>query len=156
MQQETENNLPFWKNKKLEDMSQEEWESLCDGCARCCLIKLEDEDTGELYHTRLSCHLLDLGKCKCSNYSNRHQIVDDCINLTVDKLDKIMWLPTSCAYRLIKEGKELEWWHPLISGSSETVHEAGISIRSWALSENKAAGDAYYKYIINEDIHLEE
>ncbi len=147
---------PFWEVKKITEMSEEEWESLCDGCGRCCLIKLEDEDTNELYHTRLSCHLLDIGKCSCSNYEKRHEIVPDCINLTPDKLDDIFWLPKTCGYRLIHEGKELSWWHPLISGNKESVHEAGISIRSFAMSETKAAGDAYYKYVIHDDMHLDD
>lgn len=149
-----QNTKPFWKTRKLSEMSREEWESLCDGCARCCLIKLQDEDDGQLYHTSLSCQLLDTDTCRCSDYENRHKKVPDCVSLTYDKIDDIYWLPTTCAYRLIKEGKDLPEWHPLISGSDKTVHEAGISIRDFAKNEKKVGLDYYYKYIIEDDMHL--
>ncbi len=149
-----QNDEPFWKTKKLGEMSREEWESLCDGCARCCLIKLEDEDDGQLYHTSLSCQLLDTSSCRCTDYENRHTTVPDCVNFTHDKIDKTFWLPKTCAYRLLYEGKNLPDWHPLVSGNPETVHEAGISIRAFAKNEKEVGLDYYYKYIIDDDMHL--
>ena len=129
--------LPFWKTKALEEMTPTEWESLCDGCARCCLLKLEDEDSGEVFLTRLACKLLDVSKCRCSDYANRFAKMPDCIEIDPEKVRKLDWLPTSCGYRRVAEGRDLAWWHPLISGSPDTVHEAGISVRSWARSESK-------------------
>jgi uncharacterized cysteine cluster protein YcgN (CxxCxxCC family) len=120
---------PFWKTKKLEEMSAQEWESLCDGCGRCCLVKLEDEDTSQIYATDVVCRLFDAGTCQCSNYPQRQEIVPDCIRLTPEQVAQITWLPPTCAYRLVREGADLHWWHPLISGSAETVHEAGVSVR---------------------------
>lgn len=121
--------LPFWKTKTLDEMSEREWESLCDGCGRCCLVKLEDEDTGQIYATDVGCRLFDAGTCRCQNYAQRQEKVSDCIRLTPEEVDLIPWLPPTCAYRMVREGKDLQWWHPLVSGSSETVHEAGISVR---------------------------
>jgi len=106
-----------------------EWESLCDGCARCCLVKLEDEDTGTIHNTDIGCKLLDAGTCRCRSYATRQAKVDDCVKLTPASVRAIKWLPTTCAYRLVAEGKPLASWHPLVSGSPETVHEAGISVR---------------------------
>ena len=139
---------PFWRAKPLEDMSQQEWEALCDGCARCCLVKLEDEDTGETHLTRLACELLDIGRCRCEDYEARHIRMPDCVPIDAEAVLKLDWLPQTCAYRRIAEGKDLAWWHPLVSGSDQTVHEAGISIRSWALSEHKVAAPNYHRYII--------
>ncbi len=119
---------PFWRNG-LENLSKAEWESLCDGCGRCCLVKLEDEDTGKIHFTDIACKLFDGQSCRCRDYKNRQEFVSDCIKLTPEKLRSIPWLPPTCAYRLVDEGKSLEWWHPLISGSPETVHQAGISVR---------------------------
>ena len=127
--------VPFWKQKTLEQMSHEEWESLCDGCALCCMHKIEDEDTGELFYTDIACKLLDLQTCRCSDYSNRVKKVPDCLHLTVHETAAFQWLPSTCAYRLIAEGKELREWHPLISGRAESVHEAGISMLGQAVSE---------------------
>lgn len=121
--------LPFWKTKTLEEMSVQEWESLCDGCGRCCLVKLEDEDTGQIYATDIGCRLFDAGTCRCRNYEQRQELVSDCVRLTPEEVDQLPWLPPTCAYKLVREGKDLHWWHPLISGSTETVHEAGISVR---------------------------
>ena len=121
--------VPFWRVKRLEEMSRAEWESLCDGCGRCCLVKLEEEETENIYFTDVGCRLLDTGTCRCRNYPNRTERVDDCVRLTPDTIAEIGWLPPTCAYRLIEEGKELYWWHPLVSGDPETVHEAGISVR---------------------------
>ena len=130
---------PFWESKKLQEMTQREWESLCDGCGRCCLVKLEDEDTGEIYTTDVSCKLLNCQTCRCKNYSNRHEIVDDCIKLDPGNVTELGWLPATCAYRLVWEEKPLEDWHPLVSGSKDTVHEAGISVRGRVTSEDRVA-----------------
>ena len=141
-------NAPFWEKKRLHEMSAEEWESLCDGCGQCCLIKLEDEDTGDIAVTRLACKLLDLGSCRCSDYGNRQDHVSDCVKLTPSDISRLAWLPETCAYRLLDEGKELRWWHPLISGTQETVFEAGVSIRGSAISEKKIPEDRFPAHIV--------
>ena len=121
--------VPFWQNKTLSEMSPIEWESLCDGCAKCCLHKIEDEDNGEIFYTDVACNQLDLDSCQCKNFSKRTDLVDDCIELTKEKLASLKWLPQSCAYRLLDEGKDLHWWHPLVSGDPNSVHTAGISVK---------------------------
>ncbi len=131
---------PFWRRKTLAEMTRSEWESLCDGCAKCCLDKLEDDDTGEIQNTEVACRLLDLGTCRCTDYSNRTRFVPDCVVLTPRTVARLTWLPSTCAYRLISEGKDLEWWHPLVSGDPETVHRAGVSVRGRAVPE-AVAGD---------------
>ena len=118
----------FWHNG-LEALTPEQWEALCDGCGRCCLVKLEDEDTGQVHFTDIGCKLLDGETCACRNYPQRQNLVPDCIALTPEKLRDIGWLPPTCAYRLVAEGRDLMWWHYLKSGSRETVHETGISVR---------------------------
>lgn len=120
---------PFWAVKSLDAMTPAEWESLCDGCARCCLVKLEDEDTAEIHYTDVGCRLLDGDTCRCSDYANRQEKVADCVRLTPDEVRSLRWLPKTCAYRRLAEGKPLEWWHPLVSGNPDTVHLAGISVR---------------------------
>jgi uncharacterized protein len=110
-------------------MSKAQWESLCDGCGRCCLVKLEDEDTGKILFTDVTCTLLNDQTCKCNNYAKRQQKVPECVQLTPDVVRSLSWLPKTCAYRLVSKGKDLEPWHPLVSGSQDTVHEAGISVR---------------------------
>lgn len=126
---------PFWQSKTLAEMTQDEWESLCDGCGHCCLVKLEDDETEEIYSTNVSCHLLDIESCRCKDYQNRLDKVSMCLKLSADKMDLMRWLPTHCAYRLISEGKKLQPWHPLISGDSESVHKMCVSVKSFAQSE---------------------
>ena len=129
--------VPFWQRKKLAEMSREEWESLCDGCGKCCLNKLEWIDTGEVEYTDVACRLLDLESCRCQNYVHRTQHVPDCLVLSPQAIDSVSWLPSTCAYRLVAEGRDLHWWHPLVSGNAETVHLAGVSVRNKAISENE-------------------
>jgi len=119
---------PFW-TKPLDQLSRAQWESLCDGCGRCCLVKLEDEDTGDIHHTSVACKLLDQSSCRCGDYPGRKNLVPDCVRLTLAKLAKIRWLPPTCAYRLRFEGKDLPPWHPLISGDPQSVHNVQVSVR---------------------------
>ncbi len=128
---------PFWKVKQLEEMTPSEWESLCDGCGRCCLHKLRHEDDA-LSFTNVACQLLDLDTCQCKDYARRHRRVPDCVRLTPATVREVDWLPPSCAYRRLAEGKDLAWWHPLVSGDPRTVHEAGVSVRGRAVSERRA------------------
>jgi uncharacterized cysteine cluster protein YcgN (CxxCxxCC family) len=129
---------PFWKSKSLAAMTRAEWESLCDGCGRCCLHKLRDDATERLAFTNVACRLLDGETARCKDYGNRRMKVPDCVQLTPQRLNEIDWLPPSCAYRLLAEGKELFWWHPLVSGRAATVHEAGVSVRGRSMPERKA------------------
>lgn len=131
----------FWKTKTLAEMSPEEWEQLCDGCGRCCLVKLEDVDTGELHYTDVVCSLLDLGICRCTDYENRSERVPDCVRLTPQSISDLDWMPPTCAYRLINENKDLQWWHPLVSGTTASVREAGISVLGRVISEDYVADD---------------
>ena len=128
----------FWKTKTLAEMTADEWESLCDGCGRCCLHKIRYEDTGDLAFTNVACRLLDTGSARCSDYPNRRRKVPDCVHLTPKDLEEIDWLPPSCAYRRVAEGHDLAWWHPLVSGDPDTVHSAGISVAGRVISERKA------------------
>jgi len=127
---------PFWKAKRLDEMTRDEWESLCDGCAKCCLAKLEDEDTGEIAYTNVACRLLDLGTCRCTKYPVRSKYVPDCITLTPGNIAELRWMPSTCAYRLIAEGKDLPSWHPLVSGDPDSVHKRGLSVRGRAVPED--------------------
>ena len=138
----------FWEQKVLPDMTPEEWESLCDGCGRCCLHKLEDEDTGEVHYTSIACQLLDTHSCQCSNYPERKSLVPQCLKLTVDDIPQFQWLPTTCAYRLLSEGRPLPDWHPLVSGLADSVHNAGISVRGLAIPEQQLPEQDWEDYLI--------
>jgi len=141
--------VSFWNTKALDKMSSEEWESLCDGCGRCCLHKLEDIDTGLYFYTNVTCRLLDCETCRCTNYLLRRILVRDCVLISPSDSDQYNWLPITCAYRRLAEDKSLEWWHPLISGDPETVHEAGISVRGRTVSEITVSTEQLEDHIIN-------
>ena len=139
----------FWRTKTLEEMSRDEWESVCDGCGRCCLLKLEDEDTGEIAYTDIHCRLFDPDTCKCGNYALRKQLVKGCVILTPETIeDDKEWMPSTCAYRLLAEGKDLPSWHPLVSGRAESVEEAGISVRGLTVPEYEVDEEDYEDRII--------
>lgn len=139
----------FWEQKSLAEMSTTEWESLCDGCAKCCLHKLEDDESGEVCYTKIRCRYLVEETCRCSDYANRTVLVPDCIELRPDSLADYHWLPSTCAYRLLAEGKPLYDWHPLISGDPESVHAAGVSIRGRAISDEFVHPDGYDEHIVH-------
>jgi uncharacterized cysteine cluster protein YcgN (CxxCxxCC family) len=139
----------FWKTTPLGEMNRDQWESLCDGCGRCCLRKLEDEDTGEIAYTDVACRLLDCTSCRCRDYPRRLERVPDCVGLTPANLAQLRWMPTTCAYRLLYEGKPLPDWHPLISGSAASVHAAGISVAGFCVPEDQVDEDEIEAHIID-------
>ena len=140
---------PFWQWKSLKEKTVREWESLCDGCGRCCLTKLQDAESGSIHYTDAACRLLDLKLCRCRHYAQRTELIPDCVSLSPQNLPRIEWLPISCAYRRIAEGRGLAWWHPLVSGSGITVHQAGISVRGKAISEDALTTDLLEDHIID-------
>lgn len=141
--------LPFWETKALGEMNREEWESLCDGCGRCCLVKLEDAEDGAVYFTDVACRLLDCHSCRCTDYSGRMAQVPDCIELSPEKMAQIPWLPKTCAYRLLHEGRKLYPWHPLVSGDPASVHRAGISVRGLVVPEGRVKPEELEDHVIH-------
>lgn len=125
----------FWRDTSLAEMDQEEWEAVCDGCGRCCLHKLQDEDSGELFFTDVACHLLNLQSCQCKDYPRRRSEVPDCIQLTTKDIESFEWLPSTCGYRRLASGQDLPEWHHLVCGDHEAVHRAGVSVRGRCVSE---------------------
>jgi len=142
-------NVPFWQTTPLARMSDAQWEQLCDGCGRCCLLKLEDIDTGEIAFTDVGCRLLDGQSCRCSDYENRAARVPDCLRLTPDAAGTLSWLPGTCAYRMLAEGRPLAWWHPLVSGDPDTVHHAGISVRGRTVPETEVGPDDLEDHVVD-------
>lgn len=142
-------NPPFWKTTPLNRMTPEQWESLCDGCGRCCLEKLQNPRTGKVYYTGVACPLLDLVSCRCTDYENRHRQMPDCLTMTPETVVRFRWLPKTCAYRLISEGNDLPEWHPLISGDRRSVHRAGISVRGKAISGAHVHPDDLSRHIVD-------
>ena len=140
--------MPFWQTTALEAMSQPQWESLCDGCGKCCLHKLEDEETAEVFYTCVACQLID-NNCRCSDYENRLIKVPECLSLTAKDIKNFHWLPKTCAYRLLSEGRNLPEWHPLVSGDIDSVHKSGMSIKGRFYRERKVEGQDLQSYIIN-------
>lgn len=138
---------PFWKTTALEDMSKQQWESLCDGCARCCLQKLQDDETDEVFYTNVVCRYLD-DKCQCSTYQDRNIKVPACVWLKPEDVKDFHWLPSTCAYRMVSEGKDLEWWHPLVSGDKNTVHEAKISVKGKGIPDDQVPEEDWQDHII--------
>ena len=130
---------PFWRRKTLAQMTVPEWESLCDGCGLCCLVRFEEETSGEVFPTRVHCKLFDAAACACSNYAEREVHVPDCVKLTPHNIEALAWMPKSCAYRRLHEGRDLADWHPLVSGDPESVHRAGVSVRGQTISEEVLA-----------------
>ena len=141
--------MAFWNIMSLAKMTAEEWESVCDGCGRCCLHKLQDEDSGLMFYTNVACRLLDREQCRCSNYPQRMAIVHDCLSLAGDAEARFEWLPSSCAYRRLANRQSLEWWHPLVSGDPDTVHLAGISVRGKTVPEASVTKEDLEDHIIH-------
>jgi uncharacterized cysteine cluster protein YcgN (CxxCxxCC family) len=139
---------PFWEAIPLREMSREQWESLCDGCGRCCLHKLEEAYSREIFYTNVACSLLDETSCRCSQYSERQQLVPDCVVLAPEDAGAYHWLPDTCAYRVLDEGGELAEWHPLVSGDPNSVHLAGMSVRGRCISEDEVDEDDFEDHII--------
>lgn len=140
----------FWETLTLSEMTTSQWESLCDGCGKCCLHKLEDEDSGELLFTAVACQLLDCESARCRDYENRLKRVPDCVDIRAHDLDSLIYMPDTCAYRLLHEGKRLPEWHPLVTGDSETVHRAQMSVRNRAISELDVSEEDWDLYLIED------
>jgi uncharacterized cysteine cluster protein YcgN (CxxCxxCC family) len=146
-----QDNTHFWQTTSLEQMTSDQWEALCDRCARCCLQKLEDGSTGQVYYTRVACRLLDIQNCRCRNYTRRTLQVPNCMVLTPKDVRRIAWLPSTCAYRRLAAGCDLPEWHPLISRSYESIHQAGISVRHLAVPFDEAPPEQFHRYVIELD-----
>ncbi len=142
---------PFWETRTLDQLNKEQWESLCDGCGRCCLQKIQTEHEHLVRYTRVACRLLDVNSCQCTNYWRRKTLVPECISLNAENINQFDWLPDSCAYVRVKEKRGLAWWHPLVSGSPDTVHEAGISMQGQAISESHIHPDDFPSLVIEFD-----
>lgn len=140
---------PFWESKSLHQMSRDEWESLCDGCAKCCLLKLEDEDTGLIHYTNVVCRFLDQKKCKCTEYKKRRKLVPTCLQLEPGELDDLNWMPSTCAYRLLNEDKPLPIWHPLITGGRKEMIESGNTVSGKVISEEYVHEDGLDEHLVN-------
>lgn len=141
--------LPFWKTKALNELTREEWESLCDGCARCCIVKFQDEDSGHIYHTNVVCEYLDVYHCRCTRYAERSVLVPTCVTLTPKLAAELEWMPETCAYRLLAEGKPLPLWHPLVCGDPNAVHKAGISVRGKVVSGKDVEDEDLPDYVVD-------
>jgi len=139
----------FWRAKPMTELTTQEWESLCDGCGKCCTIKLQDEDTDEILFTDVVCHLLDTHSCRCSRYKDRAYLVPDCVKVTPDNIAALAFMPSTCAYRLIAEGKDLFDWHPLVSGKRDSVHRAGMSVRYRVISEEEIVEEELPAHIVD-------
>ncbi|RLA62342.1 MAG: YcgN family cysteine cluster protein [Gammaproteobacteria bacterium] len=139
----------WWHDKPLNELSDTEWEALCDGCAKCCLHKPEDDESGEVYYTKVRCRYLDEQTCRCTGYANRSVLVPHCIQLREDDVHTLDWLPSTCAYRLRADGQPLPEWHPLVSGDANTVHRAGVSIRGRAISDEYVHPDGFDEHIVH-------
>lgn len=137
----------FWEYKTLSRMSDKEWESLCDGCGKCCLNKLIDDETEELHFTNVACHLLHTKSCQCRKYDQRFKLVSDCVKVSLDDIQQFHWLPSSCAYRRLAEGKPIPEWHPLITGSQSAMHKGGFSVRGKVISESAIDPEKLGEYI---------
>lgn len=141
----------FWETLPLSALTSEEWEALCDGCGKCCLNKLEDEESGEVAFTRVACRLLDGESCRCGQYATRKSLVPECVVLTPETLPQVAyWLPSTCAYKLRNDGQPLAWWHHLVSGRAETIHEAGMSVQGWTVPEFAVPEEDWEDYIIED------
>ena len=138
----------WWHDKSLAELNETEWEALCDGCAKCCLHKLEDEDSGEVLYTKVHCRYLDEQTCRCTDYAHRSVLVPHCIQLRVEDVHALDWLPSTCAYRLRANGQRLPQWHPLVSGEANTVYEAGVSIRGRAISDEYVHPDGFDEHVV--------
>jgi len=147
---ETGKNQPFWRHKSLAQMSHKEWESLCDGCGKCCLHKLQDEETDALLFTTISCQYLDSESCRCQVYPDRERYVPECLTLGPDHLDELQWLPSTCSYRLLYEGKSLPDWHPLLTGDKRALHQRHNSVRGKVISETAVHQDDWVQFVIDD------
>lgn len=139
----------FWEHKTFTQMTPQEWESLCDGCAKCCLHKLEDEDTSEVYYTDVACRYLDNNSCRCQEYSQRQTLVEGCLKLRPQDVEVFDWLPSTCTYRLLSKGEPLPVWHHLLTGNPELVHQLGFSVKNKVVSEQTVAEDDYEERVIH-------